>query len=108
MKKIITMICCIALAITALVGCGKNDDNTFTVGFDASFEPYGFLNKEGEYDGFDLDLAAEVCERRGWTLELLPINWDAIDSELNGETIDWIWNGFTINGREGQYAWSTP
>ncbi|MDR0964107.1 MAG: transporter substrate-binding domain-containing protein, partial [Clostridium sp.] len=34
--------------------------------------------------------------------------WDAKDAELNGETIDCIWNGFTINGREGQYAWTKP
>ena len=38
---------------------------TFTVGFDASFPPYGY-QENGEYVGFDLDLAQEVCDRNGW------------------------------------------
>jgi polar amino acid transport system substrate-binding protein len=109
MRRGLALFCCIALAVTALIGCGKKEENTFTVGFDAEFEPYGFLNEQGEYDGFDLDLAAEVCERRGWKLELTPIDWAAKDLELSGGTIDCIWNGFTITAeRESQYAWTRP
>ena len=37
-----------------------------------------------------------------------PIDWDSKDSELNSGTIDCIWNGFTINGRENDYAWTEP
>ncbi len=85
----------------------KSDVRTFTVGFDANFPPYGYLEGE-EYKGFDLDLAREVCRRRGWKLVLKPINWDAKDSELNSGMIDCIWNGFTINGRENSYTWSDP
>ena len=85
-----------------------NDNNTLVVGFDAEFPPYGFSNDKGEYVGFDLDLAQEVCNRNNWTLVKQPIDWDAKDSELNSGTIDCIWNGFTINGRENQYAWSEP
>ena len=78
---------------------------TFTVGFDASFPPYGY-QEDGEYVGFDLDLAAEVCERNGWELGKQPINWDSKDMELDAETIDCIWNGFTMTGRESEYTWS--
>ena len=77
-----------------------NDNNTFIVGFDAEFPPYGFSDGKGGYQGFDLDLAQEVCNRNNWTLVKQPIDWDAKDSELNSGTIDCIWNGFTINGRE--------
>ncbi len=80
----------------------------FVVGFDAEFPPYGYKNDQGEYVGFDLDLAQEVCTRRGWTLIKQPIVWDTKDSELNSGSIDCIWNGFTINGREDKYTWSTP
>ncbi len=86
----------------------ENDDNTLIVGFDASFPPYGYKDENGEYIGFDLDLAAEVCERNGWTLVKQPIDWDSKDMELNSESIDCIWNGFTINGRENDYTWSVP
>lgn len=49
----------------------------FTVGFDAEFPPYGYRDENGEYVGFDLDLAAEVCNRNGWELVKQPIDWDA-------------------------------
>ncbi len=82
---------------------------TFTVGFDASFPPYGFLGDDGNYVGFDLSLAAEVASRRGWKLVLKPIDWAAKDTELNAGTIDCIWNGFTITDeRKEQYTWSEP
>ena len=105
------MLTAVALAAMSAViaGCGEKDDGTrkFTVGFDADFPPYGF--KEGsEYKGFDLDLAREVCARRGWKFVANPINWDAKDMELNSGSIDCIWNGFTIQGREDAYTWTVP
>ena len=80
----------------------------FVVGFDAEFPPYGYKNEAGEYVGFDLDLAQEVANRKGWILVKQPINWDSKDEELNTGMIDCIWNGFTINGREDKYTWSVP
>lgn len=84
------------------------DDGTFTVGFDAEFPPYGYKDDSGEYVGFDLDLAQEVCDRNGWTLVKQPIEWNSKDMELNSGSIDCIWNGFTMNGKEAGYTWSTP
>lgn len=105
MKKLVGILLTVALAATMLVGCG-NDDKTLVVGFDAEFPPYGYQDDNGEYVGFDLDLAAEVCERNGWELVKQPINWDSKDMELDAETIDCIWNGFTMTGRETDYTWS--
>jgi len=85
-----------------------NDENTFIVGFDAEFPPYGYKDDSGNYVGFDLDLAKEVCERNNWTFKAQPIDWDAKDAELDSGSIDCIWNGFTINGRENDYCWSEP
>jgi len=88
---------------------GENDaGRTFTIGFDANFPPYGYMEENGEYCGFDIDLAREVARRNGWKLVLKPINWDAKDVELNSGMIDCIWNGFTIDGREHAYTWSDP
>lgn len=86
---------------TETAGNGK----TFTVGFDASFPPYGY-QENGEYVGFDLDLAQEVCDRNGWEIVKTPIDWDAKNIELNGGSIDCIWNGVTMNGREDDYTWT--
>lgn len=81
---------------------------TFTVGFDQDFPPMGFVGDDGEYTGFDLELAQEVAKRLGLEFVPQPIAWDAKDMELNSGTIDCIWNGFTMNGREDAYTWSTP
>ena len=105
MKKLLIVLA----AAAALAGCGGKDDGvrTFTVGFDADFPPYGY--KDGaEYKGFDLDLAREVCARKGWKFVANPINWDAKDMELNSGAIDCIWNGFTMQGRENAYTFSAP
>ena len=109
MKKIVMALAAVIAAAAVFNGCGEKDDGTFkfTVGFDADFPPYGF--KDGaEYKGFDLDLAREVCARKGWKFVASPINWDAKDMELNSGAISCIWNGFTIQGREDAYEWTAP
>lgn len=134
MKKKVALLLIMAMAVTGVVtGCGSKDTesksdsaktedsakdtkqaeqkaegDTFTVGFDASFPPYGYKDDNGEYVGFDLDLAQEVCDRNGWELVKQPIDWDSKDMELNSGTIDCIWNGFTMNGREDDYTWTEP
>lgn len=86
----------------------KSEGDKFVLGFDANFPPYGYKDDNGEYVGFDLDLAQEVCDRNGWELVKQPIDWDAKDMELSSGTIDCIWNGFTMDGREDDYTWSDP
>lgn len=109
MKRVLVALLAISMAAGVLTGCGsKGSEKTFTVGFDAEFPPYGYRDDSGEYVGFDLDLAAEVCKRQGWELVKQPIDWDAKDMELSSGAIDCIWNGFTMNGREDEYTWSDP
>ncbi len=123
MKRFIALALVAVMAICVFAGCGSNDTasssgtkseasadkTTFTVGFDAEFPPYGYLDeKTNEYTGFDLELAQAVCDDLGWELKKQPIDWDNKDNELNSGTIDCIWNGFTINGREKDYTWSVP
>lgn len=126
-KRATLLLALVMLATTVLAGCGskedksadnkkedkkeakvENDDETLIVGFDASFPPYGYKDDDGEYVGFDLELAQEVCDRNDWKLVKQPIDWDAKDMEIDSGTIDCIWNGFTMNGREDEYTWSDP
>ena len=124
MKKKLTLLAALAAALcmsmALMVGCSSNeaaDDGadasageatTLVVGFDAGYPPYGYIADDGSYAGLDLDLAAEVCARNGWTLETTPIDWDAKDALLNDGSITCVWNGFTYEGREDLYAWSEP
>lgn len=113
MKKIIkssALLLAMVMILSVLVaGCGKKDDakKTFTIGLDPSFKPYGYKDeKTGELVGFDIDLAKEVAKRNGWEFKAQPIDWNSKDMELKSGTIDCVWNGFTINGREKLYTWT--
>ncbi|MGL5434999.1 MAG: transporter substrate-binding domain-containing protein [Lachnospiraceae bacterium] len=81
-------------------------EGTFTVGFDQDFPPMGFMGDDGEYTGFDLELAKEVADRLNLEFVPQPIAWDSKDMELEAGNIDCIWNGFTMNGREDGYTWT--
>lgn len=105
LRRTLMALLVLSVAVGVLVSCKKEE--SFTVGFDAEFPPYGYKDESGEYVGFDLDLAQEVCDRNGWKLTKQPIDWDSKDMELGTGSIDCIWNGFTMDGREQQYTWTS-
>ena len=131
MKKFLAIAAAIVMAAGVMSGCssstteetpvegeetteeGAEGEETaertqFIVGFDAEYPPYGYMDENGEYVGFDLDLAQEVCDRNGWELVKQPIDWNSKDMELNSGSIDCIWNGFTMTGREDEYTFRDP
>lgn len=113
-KRVLGMALAVAMIASLGAGCGSKSDsvdadpNVLIVGFDAEYPPYGYMDENGEYTGFDLELAEAVCELEGWTLEKKPIDWASKDMSLNSGEIDCIWNGFTMNGREDEYTFSDP
>ena len=109
-KSVFCALTAAALVASMVAGtaCMAEERTTFIVGFDAEYPPYGYMDENGEYTGFDLELAQAVCDLQGWELVKTPIDWDSKDLELNSGAIDCIWNGFTMNGREEEYTWSVP
>ncbi len=135
MKKLVSILMASLCAVSLMAGCSSSDGASsssssaasssaatsegatsetaegtkeFKLGFDAEYPPYGYMDENGEYTGFDLELAQAVCDTYGWTFVPVPINWDSKDMELNSGSIYCIWNGFTIEGREDDYTWSEP
>ena len=125
--SVLTCLTTAALAAALLVGCGgtpaatndtseptateatsATDTGTLIVGFDSSYPPYGYVGDDGEYTGFDLELAQEVANRNDWEVQLEAIDWDAKDTLLDSGAINCIWNGFTMEGREDDYTFSEP
>lgn len=119
MKKTALFLALLTLALTAMLftSCSKTTQTVFKpegtakgtlkLGFDAAYPPYGYLDTEtNQYAGFDIEYAKLVCQKLGYTLELVPIDWNMKDNELNSGNIDCIWNGFTYEGRETDYEWS--
>ena len=122
-KKLVALaaaVATLALSAVMLAGCsGGGDaqsadsaatDGSFTlaVGFDQGYPPYGYVGDDGQFTGFDLELAKAVCEKMGWELKLEPIDWDAKDALIGSGTINCIWNGFTMENRENDYTFSEP
>ena len=94
MKKITALL--IALILILSVGA-MAEGYTFKMGFDAEYPPYTYMDDNGEYTGYDIEMCKKVCEINGWDLELVPINWDTKLITLDAGEIDCIWSGLTID-----------
>ena len=80
-----------------------------TIGFDNTFVPMGFEEKNGQYAGFDIDLAQAVSEKLGIQVNFQPIDWDMKETELQNGTIDAIWNGYSATDeRREKVAFTIP
>lgn len=85
------------------VACGSSNDKSKTMekdklvlGFDDTFVPMGFKDDNGEYTGFDIELAIDVADKMGKKIEFQPIDWTMKESELKSGNIDFIWNGYSV------------
>lgn len=72
------------------------DKGTLVVGM-TDFEPMDYKDENGDWIGFDADMAKAFAEYLGVDVEFLEINWDNKLMELDTKGIDVIWNGMTIN-----------
>ena len=106
MKKILAVALTLALTLTAFAACAESKE-TLTMATNASFPPYEYVEGD-QVVGIDPEIAAAVCEKMGWELKLEPIDWDAKDALLGSGSINCIWNGFTMEGREDGYAFTEP
>lgn len=107
MKKTLAIVLALLMVLAVFAGCGSKETGDqslakvkeakkLVLGFDPGFVPMGYKDTNGEYIGFDVDLAKEVAKRMDVELVLQPIAWEAKEAELNTGNIDCIWNGLTI------------
>ena len=80
----------------ALDELGYIEERTFIIGVDLESAPLSF-QKDGEYVGFDVDLAKKVCEKLGWVLKIQPIHSEDAYVELNSGNIDCAWGGVALD-----------
>ncbi|MDY2695188.1 transporter substrate-binding domain-containing protein [Gemmiger sp.] len=66
-----------------------------TIGYTV-YEPMNYTDAEGNFTGFDTELATAVCEKLGVEPDFVEINWDTKIVELDGKSIDCVWNGMTL------------
>lgn len=94
MKKICVMLLALLMVFTSAAFA---EGTVFKMGFDGEYPPYSYMNDDGEYTGYDIEMCKKVCEILGWEIELIPINWDTKLITLNAGEIDCIWSGLTID-----------
>jgi polar amino acid transport system substrate-binding protein len=98
-----------------LCGCAQGtgaeveeDLPDLVIGIDSTYEPYTYIDEQGNYAGLDVDVATELCQRLGWEPVFTPIKWDQKNQYLEEGSIDCIWSCFSMNGREEDYDWVGP
>jgi polar amino acid transport system substrate-binding protein len=113
-RKVLSVLLCAGLAVSMLAGCGSDSSNankkaestgsdleyvkdkgTLVVGV-TDFEPMDYKDDNGEWVGFDADMAKAFAESIGVEAEFVEIDWDNKELELDGKSIDCVWNGMTL------------
>ena len=99
-------------AISLLCGCSNKQTlnvnlKKIVVGID-NFEPYTYLDVNGNYTGVDVDIATKVFHKLGYEPEFKVIKWSEKNNYLADGTIDCIWSCYSMNGREKDYQWAGP
>lgn len=105
MKKLTALLLALTALILCLSGCGGKspasdiayiqDKGTLVVGI-TEYAPMDYRDENGQWTGFDAELARAVAAKLGVDVEFLEIDWDNKVFELDSKAIDCVWNGMTI------------
>ena len=108
MKRFLAIALTLVLLVTSLVSCGETSDIEYVknngkivVGITV-YKPMDYLGDDGEWTGFDADLAKQFAESLGVNCQLVIIDWNNKVAELKSKQIDLIWNGMTASDELGQ------
>ena len=105
MKKLIALMLAGVMTAAMVTGCGSKkedsdmayvkDKGVLVVGI-TDFAPMDYKDENGEWIGFDAEMARGFAENLGVKVEFVEIDWDNKILELDGKTIDCVWNGMTL------------
>ena len=134
MKKTIALLAALSLSVSLLAGCGSSASSSAAASSETAsseatsssaaadgdldyikgngkmvigytvYAPMNYTDDEGNFTGFDTELATAVCEKLGVEPEFVEINWDTKIVELDAKSIDCIWNGMTLTDEIMQNA----
>jgi len=115
MKKFIALLLAVLL-FASLAACSAaegdlayiKDKGTMVIGYTV-YEPMNYTDDDGNFVGFDTELAKIVCEELGVEPDFQIIDWGTKEAQLAGQAIDCIWNGMTLDAeREANMACTVP
>ncbi len=118
-QKLLSLIAVIATLLTLGVGCQPKQEGpkdlldqvleagVLRVSSDANYAPQSFLDENGEWSGFDVEVAKEVARRLGVELELMAIDWDLITGGNWNARWDLSIGSMTPTEERGEILWFT-
>lgn len=95
LKKIFALVLALCMLL-CFVGCGAKD-NTLTMGTNAAFPPYEFVDDDGNIVGIDAEIAAALAEKLGMDLEIKDMEFDSLITACAGGSVDVVLAGMTVN-----------
>ena len=108
LKKVIAVLLAVVTVAFAFAACSGSKTDKSTSDYDkvvksgkivvgvTVYEPMDYKDKDGNWTGFDAELAEAVAKKMGVKAEFVAINWDNRFTELASGTVDCLWNGMTI------------
>ena len=96
MMKLAALIMGVVMLVLTAGISALADGEVFKMGIDAEYPPFSYLDDDGNYAGFDVEMCQAVCDQYGWTLEIVPVNWDTKLISLDNKEHDCVWSGMTI------------
>ena len=106
MKKLIALLLALCLALGASIALA----DTFRQGIDPEYPPFSYLDDNGNYAGFDVEVCQAACKILGLDYEAVPVNWENKENSLNANEHDCVWSGMTIKQSmiDAGFVISTP
>ena len=107
MKKMLAVILAAVMMITVASAAMAD---TFTMGIDPEYPPFSYMDDNGEYTGFDVEICKAACELAGLDFQIFGVNWDEKLVQLDSNECDCVWSGMTIldSMKEAGYVLSAP
>lgn len=109
MKKIICLVLALCMTACLFAGCGSDSSKdaestasvaeskgTLTMGTNATFPPYEFVDDNGEVAGIDAEIAKAIADKLGMTLEIKDMEFDSLIPAVQGGSIDIVLAGMTV------------
>ena len=126
MKKLLALLLAALMAL-ALAACGSSasssaaeapaeapadtaERTSFIMGIDPEYPPFSYMDSDGAYTGFDVEICQAACDYLGWDMEIFGVNWDQKLIQLDNNECDCVWSGMTIldSMTEAGYVISAP